>query len=94
MASVAEPAAAVRDRITAWAAGGGLSVAAVNGPAATVVSGDPAAVRELVAACQADGVRARVLPVDYASHCAQVDRVRDEVLAALDGISPGPGRSR
>ena len=55
----------------------------MNGPAATVVSGDPAAVGELVARCEADGVRARVLPVDYASHCAQVDRVRGEVLAAL-----------
>ena len=42
----------------AW--GGRLSVAAVNGPAATVVSGDPAALAELAAACAAAGVRARV----------------------------------
>ena len=41
MMSVAEPAAAVRDRIAGW--GDRLSVAAVNGPAATVVSGEPAA---------------------------------------------------
>ena len=39
MVSVAGPAGAVRDRIAAW--GGRLSVAAVNGPAATVVSGEP-----------------------------------------------------
>src|SRR4051794_7452348 len=88
MASVAEPAAAVRDRIAAW--GSRLAVAAVNGPDATVVSGEPAALGELVAACEAAGVRARVLPVDYASHGAQVEALREEILAALDGIAPGP----
>jgi acyl transferase domain-containing protein len=62
MASVAEPAAAVRDRIAAW--GSRLTVAAVNGPAATVVSGEPRALAELAAACEAAGVRARILPVD------------------------------
>ena len=90
MASVAEPTARVRDRLTAW--DGRLSVAAVNGPAATVVSGDPDAVRELVAACEADGVRAKVLPVDYASHCAQVDQIRGDVLGALDGLTPAPAQ--
>ena len=95
MASVAEPAAAVRERIAAQdrIAGrdGRLSVAAVNGPAATVVSGDPAAVRELVAGYEQDGIRARVLAVDYASHCAQVDQIRADVLGALDGLSPRRG---
>ena len=52
MVSVAEPAAAVRERIAAW--GDRLSVAAVNGPAATVVSGEPAALDEL-----SRGVRGR-----------------------------------
>src|SRR5205807_7344032 len=65
MVSVAEPAAAVRDRLAGF--GDRLSVAAVNGPAATVVSGDPAALAELAAACEADGVRTRTIPVDYAS---------------------------
>jgi acyl transferase domain-containing protein len=91
MCSLAEPAARARERIGAW--GGDLSVAAVNGPAATVVSGAPAAVAELAAACEAEGVRARVLPVDYASHSAQVEELRAEILAALDGITPGPARA-
>ena len=90
MVSVAEPAEAVRDRIARW--DGRLSVAAVNGPAATVVSGDPAALAELAAACEAAGVRARRLPVDYASHGAQVDQLRDDILAALAGITPVPAR--
>ena len=90
MASVAEPAEAVRERIAVW--DGRLSVAAVNGPGATVVSGEPDALAELIAACEAAGVRARILPVDYASHGVQVEAIRAEILAALDGITPGPAR--
>ena len=90
MISVAEPAAAVRDRLASW--GGRLAVAAVNGPAATVVSGDPGALAELAAECAAHGVRARTLPVDYASHSAQVEELREEILAVLAGIVPGPAR--
>ena len=88
MISVAEPAAAARERVAAW--GGRLSVAAVNGPAATVVSGEPEALSELAAACAAAGIRARVLPVDYASHGPQVEGLREEILAALGGVTPGP----
>jgi acyl transferase domain-containing protein len=90
MASVAEPAARVRGRLAVWA--GRVSVAAVNGPAATVVSGEPDAVAGLVAACAAAGVAARMLPVDYASHSAQVEGIRGEIVAALAGIVPGPAR--
>ena len=90
MLSVAEPGAQVRDRLACW--GGRLSVAAVNGPAATVVSGDLAALEELAALCAGQDVRTKTLPVDYASHGAQVDELREEILAALDGITPGPGQ--
>ena len=90
MISVAEPAARVRERIGRW--GDRLAVAAVNGPAATVVSGEPAALEELAAACQAGAVRATVLPVDYASHSAQVEQIREQILAGLAGITPGPAR--
>jgi acyl transferase domain-containing protein len=90
MASVAEPADRVRERLASY--GERLSVAAVNGPAATVVSGEPQAVAELAAASEAEGIRARILPVDYASHSAQVEEIRAEILAALEGISPVPGR--
>ena len=90
MVSVAEPAARVRERLAGW--GERLAVAAVNGPAATVVSGEPGAVAELAAVCAAAGVRAGVLPVDYASHSVQVEGIREEVLAALAGIAPGEAR--
>ena len=76
-------------RIAPW--GERLAVAAVNGPAATVVCGEPAALDELAAACEAAGIRTRRLPVDYASHSAQVEQLREEIVAALAGITPGSG---
>src|SRR5262249_9086610 len=69
-----------------------LAVAAVNSPEATVISGNPAALAELLAACEAAGVRARPLPVDYASHSPQVETLREEILAALDAITPRPAQ--
>ncbi|HEV2636989.1 MAG TPA: SDR family NAD(P)-dependent oxidoreductase [Actinocrinis sp.] len=89
MMSLAAPAQDVAARIAAW--DGRISVAAVNGPGATVVSGRPEALAELLAACEQDGIRARMLPVDYASHGPQVDEIRDEVLRLLAGIAPRPG---
>ncbi|BBB02256.1 putative polyketide synthase [Actinacidiphila reveromycinica] len=90
MMSIAAGEDAVRDRIASY--GGRVSVAALNGPAATVVSGEPAALEELAAACGAEGVRARVLPVDYASHSPQVEELEAEIRSALAGISPRAGR--
>ncbi|MCF2527158.1 type I polyketide synthase [Yinghuangia soli] len=89
MASVAEPEQTVRERIAAFA--GRVSVAAVNSPAQTVVSGSPADLEDLVAQVTADGGRARVIPVDYASHSAQVDAIRADIVAALAPIAPVPG---
>ncbi|MGW2162257.1 SDR family NAD(P)-dependent oxidoreductase, partial [Nonomuraea sp. NPDC001699] len=62
----------------------GLSIAAVNGPSSVVVSGDVEAVEELVGRLD----RARRIAVDYASHSAQVDRIRDELADVLAEVSP------
>ncbi|MFI6351049.1 beta-ketoacyl synthase N-terminal-like domain-containing protein, partial [Streptomyces sp. NPDC050560] len=69
-----------------------VSVATVNGPAAVVVAGDGGALAEVAARCEADGVRARRIPVDYASHSFHVEEIRDELLEVLGEISPLPGR--
>ncbi|BBB02259.1 putative modular polyketide synthase [Actinacidiphila reveromycinica] len=92
MMSIAAGEVAVRARIASY--GERVSVAALNGPAATVVSGDPDALEELAAACEADGVRVRVLPVDYASHSPQVEELEAEIRGALDGLAPRVGRVR
>ncbi|MBT2212472.1 type I polyketide synthase [Actinomadura sp. NEAU-AAG7] len=68
----------------------GLSIAAVNGPATTVVSGDADAIEQLLADCETRGVHARRVPVDYASHSHHVERLRAPILDALAGISPRP----
>ncbi|MBB6000812.1 type I polyketide synthase [Streptomonospora salina] len=68
--------------------GGRVHIAALNGPAATVVSGDADAVAALVAAAGEEGVRARDIDVDYASHTPRVDAARTRIAAELAGIAP------
>ncbi|MFD7432781.1 type I polyketide synthase [Streptomyces sp. NPDC059818] len=90
MMSVSQSAAHVEERLPEW--GERLSLAAVNGPSTVVVSGDPEALEELKSALEADGVRARMVAVDYASHSAQVERLEEEITSALAGIAPRRGR--
>ncbi|MYX63428.1 acyltransferase domain-containing protein, partial [Streptomyces sp. SID8382] len=89
MVSVAADESTVRGLLDGHA--GRIGVAALNGPAATVVSGDPEALDALVADCDTRGVRARRVPVDYASHSAHVEEVREELLAELAGVRPAQG---
>ncbi|MFC8722607.1 SDR family NAD(P)-dependent oxidoreductase, partial [Kitasatospora sp. NPDC057198] len=90
MLSVSQSAAVVAERLPLW--GDRLALAAVNGPAAVVVSGEPGALEELRAEFEAEGVRAKLVAVDYASHSAQVDRLEEEIVFALTGITPRRGR--
>ncbi|MGW7064434.1 type I polyketide synthase [Streptomyces sp. NPDC054904] len=87
MVSVPLPASEVRERIVRWGEAR-ISVAAVNGPSSVVVSGEVEALDELLAACEADGIRARRIAVDYASHSAQVDLLKDELAELLAPIVP------
>ena len=41
--------------------------------------------------CEADGVRARRIAVDYAAHSAQVEEISEELLEACAGIAPRSG---
>ncbi|TMR08558.1 type I polyketide synthase, partial [Nonomuraea zeae] len=86
MASVPLPAEEVEARY------GWVEIAAVNGPSATIVAGSQEAVAELVERCQADGVSARTVKVDYASHSSHVAAIRDQLTEALAGIRPGSSR--
>ncbi|WP_371675376.1 SDR family NAD(P)-dependent oxidoreductase [Streptomyces sp. NBC_01276] len=67
-----------------------LSVAAVNGPRSTVVSGDVEALREMHEHCTAGGVRSKVLPVGYASHGPHVEAVRERLAEVLAPVAPLP----
>ncbi|MFX0578509.1 acyltransferase domain-containing protein, partial [Nocardia nepalensis] len=66
-------------------------MAAVNGVSSVVVSGDPDACEELIAHCETHAVRARRIEVDYASHSAQVETIREPLIDALDGLQPRAG---
>ncbi len=69
-----------------------LYVAVRNGPNAVVVSGGPRSVREAVQWCEDHGVRATLIDVDYASHSAHVEGIRDQVLQSLYGLRPRAAR--
>ncbi|MFD4428178.1 type I polyketide synthase, partial [Nocardia sp. NPDC058497] len=89
MASIGLGADAVRERLSAF--GDRLSLAAVNGPAQSVIAGDVAAMEAFLADCARDGVWARRIPVDYASHSKVVERLRDRLLGELAPIRPQSG---
>ncbi|MGX1916072.1 SDR family NAD(P)-dependent oxidoreductase, partial [Streptomyces phaeochromogenes] len=65
-----------------------LSVAAVNSPVSTLVSGESDAVEEVLDHCARESVWARRVPVDYASHSVHVERIRDRLLTELADLSP------
>ncbi|MEV5833568.1 SDR family NAD(P)-dependent oxidoreductase [Nocardia sp. NPDC052112] len=65
-----------------------LSIAAVNGPRSVVVSGTASAADEYFAELVAAGIGVRLIPVDYASHSAEVEPVRDQLLRELTTVTP------
>ncbi|MGC5041423.1 type I polyketide synthase [Streptomyces sp. DT73] len=89
VASVALGRAEVEARLAPF--GERLSVAGVNGPRAVTVAGEVEALDQLVAALEAEGVRARVVPATVASHCAQVDRLRERIADLLGFVRPRAG---
>lgn len=67
-----------------------LSVAAVNSPTATVLSGDVAGLREVLQTVEARGVFNRMLPGNYAFHSPQMEPFQHELVQALAGLNPRP----
>ncbi|WP_226874931.1 type I polyketide synthase, partial [Microbispora sitophila] len=88
MASVPLPRPVVEARVAEWA--GRLEIGAVNGPSVTVVSGDADALDELIARYEAEAVAVRRVRIDYASHSAHAEAVRDRLLACLPGHPARP----
>nr|AFV71327.1 PyrA2 [Streptomyces rugosporus] len=87
MAAVSQSADLVRARLERW--GDRLSVAAVNSPATTAVTGYPDALAELVAELTADGVQAKLIPgIDTAGHSAQVEVFEEHLLDVLAPVAP------
>ena len=53
-----------------------------------VLSGESGALAGVLDQCEADGVWARRIPVDYASHSPQIESIRDRVTEVLARITP------
>jgi acyl transferase domain-containing protein/acyl carrier protein len=90
LASVALGGEELRARLECGS--GRVEIAALNGPAAAIVSAASEPLEEFLAGCEADGVWARRLPTSMASHSSHVEVLRDEMLAELEPISPRSGK--
>ncbi|MDC0708567.1 SDR family NAD(P)-dependent oxidoreductase [Stigmatella sp. ncwal1] len=89
MAMIELPAADVERRLARYETH--LSIGAVNAPGSTVVSGQLAAIEELLAELAADGVFARKVKIDVASHSPQVTPLLEEFRRRLAGLRPRSG---
>ncbi|GAA0487236.1 hypothetical protein GCM10009544_55690 [Streptomyces stramineus] len=89
MLSVGMRAGELEPRLAEW--GDQLSIAAVNGAGSAVVSGAPGAVDALAGQLTREGVPARKLRVDWASHSPQVEAVREDLLDLLAPVRPRAG---
>jgi len=69
---------------------GRLGVAVNNGPRATVISGDPEALDDVLAKLAERDIFIRRVNVDVASHSPQVDSILDALAAELEGLQPRP----
>ena len=91
MVSIACGVDRVRELLAAY--GNRLGIAAVNGGSAVVVSGEVAALEELIAFCADLDLRTRRIDVDYASHSVEVEAIRGELVEALADIEPQSSRT-
>ncbi|WP_181009456.1 type I polyketide synthase [Streptomyces sp. SM11] len=64
-----------------------VDIAALNGPASTVISGDRASVLACAEALRARGYRTRILPVRHAFHSRHMDPVLAQFRAAAAAIT-------
>ncbi|MEK7785835.1 MAG: acyltransferase domain-containing protein, partial [Chloroflexota bacterium] len=65
-----------------------LSIAVSNSPRSTVLSGDPAALDEVIQKLQKQEVFCRPVKVDVASHSPQMDPLRADLLQLLGDLQP------
>ncbi len=65
-----------------------VSVAAINSPTSATLSGDTEALQEISDLLVQRGIFCRFLAVNYAFHSPQMEPVKRELLASLDGLAP------
>ncbi|MGW1199783.1 type I polyketide synthase [Streptomyces sp. NPDC002536] len=70
--------------------GTGVVLAVENSPSSSVLAGAPDALEAIADGLRSRGVFCRTVKVDVASHSPDMDALRDDVLAALADVCPGP----
>ncbi|MFD5899804.1 SDR family NAD(P)-dependent oxidoreductase, partial [Streptomyces sp. NPDC060366] len=85
MASVTLPHEQVTEQIATFES---LSVAVINSPTHTVISGTTEDIHTYLDHCQTNNVQTRLLPVDYASHSPHVETLEEHLLTVLADITP------
>ena len=90
MAAIRLPAALISERIAAF--GEDISIAAINSPESTVISGKAAIIEQVTAEWLREGVGCRILPVDYAFHSKQMDPFRVELPRLLGLVTTNKQR--
>jgi polyketide synthase 12 len=90
MASVSLGAQELAERLRRW--DGRLTIAAVNGPSWTVVSGDREALGELLGECAVEQIRAREIALAVrAGHSPQIEEIREQLLSVCAPVTPRSG---
>jgi pimaricinolide synthase PimS1 len=90
--AVTELAASIVEERLKSAEWSGLSVAVVNTPGSTVVSGPTEVVEHWVSDLGKEGIFCRQVNVDYASHSAEMDPILPELEGLLSDLAPQPGQ--
>jgi len=85
MAAIELPEALVEELLESYP--DRVSTAAVNSPTSTVISGEAAAIDEIVATARSRGIRSKVLPVNYAFHGPQMEPFGTEMTEAVSGLT-------
>ncbi|WP_033346040.1 type I polyketide synthase [Catenuloplanes japonicus] len=68
-----------------------VAVAAANSPTSTLLSGDTDVLQQILQTLDARDVANRLVRVNFASHCPQMDALRDDLLAELAHLMPRAG---
>ena len=90
MATLDLPMDAARERLVGRESR--LSLAVSNSPRSCVIAGEPAAVNDVIAECEQEGVFARLIKVDVASHSPQMDGPAATLDTELQDLVPAMER--
>ncbi|MFE5598120.1 SDR family NAD(P)-dependent oxidoreductase [Streptomyces coelicoflavus] len=92
MAVIESPAEEVAARLDRTGRADTVTVAVMPSHRSTVIAGDPEDVRHVADAYEAEGINARLVQVDVASHSPQMDVLLDPLTAELADLTPrAPG---